>query len=214
MLTKALVRRIFNYDPATGIFTWKIRAANCVHVGDVVGIKHHSGYIDLVIKQRKFRAHRIAFIWMTGRTPLFVDHINHDKADNRWINLREVTHSENHKNGTVRANCKSGIPGVYWVPKSRRWRVTVTINQVQTYLGEYRDFDDAVAIRKRNEPAAGYHPFHGLSKEQVAALTKEKHHVWSSMREDSAMRATNCKSVERDCGCRQSLPRRAQRDAA
>lgn len=68
-------------------------------VGREAGTKHRKGYIYIKIGQRKYAAHRLAFMYMEGTWPEHeVDHINRVKDDNRWENLRRVTNLENASN--------------------------------------------------------------------------------------------------------------------
>lgn len=91
---------------------------------------------------------------------LSIDHINHDKTDNRIENLRQVTHSENHKNRKYRKNT-SGCTGVNIYKRTGKWIVTIAIEGVGTNLGYYSDFFEACCVRKSAEVQHGYHLNHG-----------------------------------------------------
>lgn len=72
---------------------------------------------------------------------LVVDHINRNPADNRRSNLRICTQFENNKN---RSNNTSGITGVTWHSRSKKWRATIKKNGKQYELGEFKDKDKAI----------------------------------------------------------------------
>jgi hypothetical protein len=80
------LRELLSYDPKTGMFTWRIRSARRVHIGDVAGGVNGRGYLTIRVDGRQYLAHRLAFLHMTGSWPKkeHIDHINMDRADNRW----------------------------------------------------------------------------------------------------------------------------------
>lgn len=77
-----------------------------------------------------------------------IDHINHDKLDNRKVNLRIVTHSENILNAKLNKNNKSGHKGVSWNKAYKKWESFITINKKHIYLGRYDNINEAVLARK------------------------------------------------------------------
>ena len=79
------------------------------------------------------------------------DHINRNKLDNRIINLRICTSSENGKNLGIKKNNTSGVPGVWYNNKNDKWCAEIKLNYNKIWLGTYSNFDDAVEIRKQAE---------------------------------------------------------------
>lgn len=77
-----------------------------------------------------------------------VDHINHNKADNRKINLRIVSHSQNNMNKTLQSNNTSGTSGVKWSKRDCIWEADITFQGKRYYLGRFKNYDDAVKARK------------------------------------------------------------------
>lgn len=76
----------------------KVHSGN-VFAGDLAGCKDKDGYIAVKIKNRKCRAHRVVWLLVTGAWPKgFIDHINGNRSDNRFENLRECTGSQNQGN--------------------------------------------------------------------------------------------------------------------
>ncbi len=137
-LTAERLREAMHYSPATGVFTRRIRTANCVKVGDVAGSLTGEGYSHISIYWRRYRAHRLAWLYMTGEWPKSdIDHINLDRADNRWCNLREATLSQNKANNGMYKNNKSGFKGVVWHKRDRKWCSSIRINKKLIHLGSF-----------------------------------------------------------------------------
>jgi hypothetical protein len=136
MLTAARLREVLNYDPETGVVTWLVRAANCIRIGDIAGCINPKGYHQVRIDRATYRTHRLAFLYMTGEwPPNETDHINGDKADNRWTNLRLATRSQNQANLRKMATNTSGYKGVRW--HKGKWEAKITVNGQQKYLGYF-----------------------------------------------------------------------------
>lgn len=100
-ITITKVKHLLTYDPETGLFTWTNPRRASMR-GLVAGAAHGSGYVSIKIGSTKVFAHRLAWFWMTGEWPRnHIDHINQDRADNRWANLRDVTAFQNAQNVTL-----------------------------------------------------------------------------------------------------------------
>ena len=141
------LRSLLEYDPDTGHFFWR-SSGKGRKLGQPAGALNRTkgqGYVSIGIDKSKFRAHRLAFIYMTGDCPDEIDHINGDRADNRWDNLRAVTRSQNNMNATRRGDNSSGQRGVSWVGRVNRWRAFITIEGKQKHLGYFIHFDEACA---------------------------------------------------------------------
>lgn len=102
-----------NYDPLTGVFTWKVRVNSKVPAGTVAGSPHNKGYLVIRYNKKPYLAHRLAFWWMNGYWPFEVDHRNRVKTDNRILNLRESTRSANNLNKPSK-NLKLHKPSGLW----------------------------------------------------------------------------------------------------
>ena len=112
-----------NYDPETGVFTWKKRPANCRKPGDVAGTlsKSRGGERNMLCVQgRRYYAGRAAYIYVHGDIPKtsLVDHINGDKADDRIANLRIANTAQNTWNRVQREGTKYKM-GVSKLPRGR-----------------------------------------------------------------------------------------------
>ena len=93
------LREFLDYDPETGAFTWiKKTARNSkFHPGDKAGSPNAQGYTYLQVRGHRIRANRLAWLWMTGEDPgdLHVDHVDGDRSNNAFENLRLATQSQN-----------------------------------------------------------------------------------------------------------------------
>lgn len=114
LITPARLRELLHYDPSTGVFTWKVRAARRIHVGDVAGSVKGKGYLAIGVGGRLYPAHRLAFLYVRGVWPVnHIDHINGIHDDNKFSNLRDVTRSVNMQNQKKAHACnKLGLLGV------------------------------------------------------------------------------------------------------
>lgn len=147
-LTHERLQEILNYDPETGIFRWRARVAKRVAVGDIAG-SPASGYQLISINNHKYRGHRLAWFYMTGEWPVGeVDHINGDKSDNSFKNLRDATPAENRQNRPPRKDNTSGVTGVTWSEPKKRWLAFVSIGNKQHFLGHFLTKDKAIAARR------------------------------------------------------------------
>ncbi len=151
-LTQKKLKELLHYDPETGIFTWKVRAANRIRSGDVSGHKNKKSYIVIGIDGKSYKAHRLAWLYVYGYFPKNdTDHIDRIKHHN-WIkNLRDASRACNLRNCGNRKNNTSGIKGVCWDKKMEKWMARIAINGKDKHLGRYKDFDDAVCARLAGE---------------------------------------------------------------
>lgn len=108
VLTYSALKQAVDYEPETGFFRWRQiingQAGRIVSMpGERAGHKHkRSGYWRLIFDGKYYFAHRLAWLWMTGKWPeMILDHTDRDKANNRWKNLREVDPRENAINTQV-----------------------------------------------------------------------------------------------------------------
>lgn len=110
-ITQARLKELLRYDPETGIFTWRISRGSKKE-GSIAGFLL-TKYLSVELDKYSYRLHRLAFLYILGRFPLDeVDHINSDRLDNRWENLRECSRSENCSNRTKSKRNQSGIKGI------------------------------------------------------------------------------------------------------
>lgn len=147
-ITQEYLKSILNYDPDTGIFTWL--APNKYHnelIGKEagsIGISKRNKYkcCMIEINGTKYKIARLAFLYMIGIWPTkYMDHINGDSADNRWINLREVSATANAQNCSTkhkRTNLPMGVK-----KQGERYLARITVNKKSICLGTYSSPEEA-----------------------------------------------------------------------
>lgn len=160
----------FSYDAATGSLIHKERSRDgfsrqCDYnrhlriVGRQAGALNASGYIWVWISGHRYAAHRVIWLMVTGNLPSYpefvIDHINGNTVDNRIENLRCVKARENDINKAVSINSKSGVHGVCWKTRERRWMVKINVHGKAYYGGSFVQKDDAIEARKKLESRFG-----------------------------------------------------------
>lgn len=168
---QAYFKSLLDYDPATGIFTWKRRNPDCksnnifnsLFSGKKAGSVHRckrskTTYVAINIGGKTYKAHRIAFFIMTGSAPEQVDHIDNNGMNNAWSNLRASDSFDNSKNLPMQSSNKSGCIGVNWHKSANKWQArAVNKDGKRIDLGRYDDINDAIKARKSHEKEFGYY---------------------------------------------------------
>jgi hypothetical protein len=146
MITQSELKEVLDYNPDTGVFTWKKNLSRTAKVGTSAGWKEE-GYICIQVKGRAYRANRLAYLYMKGIWPKhIVDHINRVKDDNRWSNLRHATNSQNNINSKKQKNNTSGYVGVSWHNATRKWSARIGYKGKKLHLGVYETIEEAVDV--------------------------------------------------------------------
>ena len=135
MLTQKELKELLHYNPDTGVFTWLVsRGRN--KAGNVAGhVSKTSGYVEIRLCKKLFKAHRLAWLYMTGEWPEITDHINLVKDDNRWVNLREATPRQNLYNKGSLKGSSSKHKGVSWDKWKKKWVVRARSPAKHLHLG-------------------------------------------------------------------------------
>lgn len=152
-LTWEALTDVLSYDPATGEFRW-VKSSRQGFVGRIAGCVDPTkgGYRYIRLGGRSYLASRLAWLHETKAWPSgVVDHINGDRDDNRWENLRDVSVAENARNRSLNSNSTTGAPGVHWDAEQSRYVARLAIKGVRKYLGAFATLEEAVAARKRAE---------------------------------------------------------------
>ena len=171
-LDQKIVRELLDYEPLTGLLWWKTRdrkwfatehdwkAWNAQWAGKpALTATDDHGYKCGSIFNKRCDAHRIIFLWMTGREAVEVDHINHIRSDNRWINLREVDKVDSARNQTLQRNKTSGYAGVG--KHGNGWQVHFPDDEGHRRCRHFPTYEQAISFREAMERKRGFHPNHG-----------------------------------------------------
>lgn len=151
----------FTYNKNTGEFFFNYDSGK-KKAGDISNYVNNHGYCLINIKDRQYPAHKLAWLYEYGELPYDqIDHINHDRSDNRISNLRIVTNRENHLNTKLRTDNTSGHVGVEWLKTINKWRARIYLHGKMKHIGVFDRKDDAMAARKLASIKHGFHPNHG-----------------------------------------------------
>ncbi|MDQ0505996.1 HNH endonuclease [Xanthobacter agilis] len=154
-ITQQFVRSILDYEPETGIFTWRERSDvrpqwNGRYAGKRAGYEWTANgggrYRSIRILDWPFPEHRVAWLWMTGAMPVdSIDHTDLNGLNNRWGNLREATKVQNGHNTSVQRRNTSGYKGVSFHKETGRFRAYIQHNGRQKWLGYHNTAEAAHA---------------------------------------------------------------------
>lgn len=153
--SQEFLRDCLDYDPDTGLLRWKFRPEehfneyrmwrwwNSAFAGKVAGQKPPEMYVVIVLDRQKWYGHRLIYKMMTGADPIEVDHIDGNKRNNQWSNLREATHQENICNKIGSRNSKH-YKGIY--KAHGKWIASITVNYKSHHLGCFDTPEEAYAV--------------------------------------------------------------------
>ena len=167
MLTFERANELFHYEPSSGKLFWKKRTARRIKVGDEAGtLCKSTGYRMVFINQKGYLVHRIAILLATGACDPSkeVDHIDHDRLNNRLNNLRIVDRINNMRNIGLGKTNKTGVIGVslkYTRTGELRYSANIMVNRKSINLGIFDNIEEAAAAREEANIKYGFHPNHG-----------------------------------------------------
>lgn len=163
-----LLRQLLRYEPETGKLFWLPRTASFFEPGkyncnrrcaawnakyagkEALAAKHGNGYLSGAVFDQRVFSHRVIWAIQTGNWPVLqIDHIDGNRANNRWNNLRQASRSENMKNVRSHKGSTSKYLGVSWASRDRRWVARIRVNGKYVSLGSHRsEIDAAIAYDK------------------------------------------------------------------
>ncbi len=167
MITQNRLKELFSYNTETGVFTRLIYKHYNAKAGDIAGSLDSRGYLNIAIDGFQYKSHNLAWLYVTNEWPEYIDHENHIKHDNRFCNLKSVTHKENLCNQLRSKANTSGVTGVYWDKQIKRFRARIKVNQKYIALGCYGNIEDAAKARKEAEIKYNFHENHGKLLAQI-----------------------------------------------
>lgn len=147
-LSAARLRAVLSYHPETGEFEWRRRRGGGCRVGRFTGTPDASGYLMIRVDYVIYKAHRLAWLYMTGDWPeKILDHADGDKRNNRWSNLRSADHVKNAANSRRRAGYAHKYRGVKFNKKcpARPFSACVGFDNRRIYLGSFKTAEAAYA---------------------------------------------------------------------
>lgn len=147
ILTQEELKERVNYNPDSGIFTWKSKSdpRSSIKIGAEINCKDKDGYLRVFISYKYYKLHRLAWFYVYGVWPKYqIDHINGDKKDNRISNLRDISQSANMQNiHKANINKLSGLPrGIYF--EFGKYRARIKIKNKIKNLGSFVLLSEAV----------------------------------------------------------------------
>ena len=167
--TPSELRKLLDYDPATGVLTWRVRPVemfpdlracrswNSRYSVKPAGCINALGYSLIGINYHRLLGHRVAWAIHHGRWPEDqIDHINLIRGDNRIANLREADNALNSRNRTLHKCNTSGVAGVSWDRSRGLWQAYINNNTGRISLGRFDDMRAAIAVRLEAEEKYGY----------------------------------------------------------
>jgi HNH endonuclease len=169
-MTRPIIGRGIQYDPETGIFTWLDGLKN-QWAGGRAGSIYKNGYRYIEFDGERWRAGRLAWLLVTGQRPTKqIDHINGDKGDDRFINLREASNGENKRNSGLRVDNTSGYKCVS--RRKDKWVAVVSLpwRKNQKKCGSFSNLIDAAVC-------VNYHLAYSCG--EFAQLNSIPEGVWS-----------------------------------
>jgi hypothetical protein len=136
------------FDYKLGKLYWKV-AQRGIRVGDEAGCVDDKGYRKVQVDEKKYYAHRLIFLMAHGYLPIFIDHIDQNRLNNKIANLREVTSRENSRNSKKRIDNASGIAGVSFIKARGKWEVRAVRENPgeKKHLGYFSHIFEAAAAR-------------------------------------------------------------------
>ena len=171
LISQELLKAKMHYDRETGVFTWLDVKINATNVRNkVAGTINGAGYVHMGFsvggKYYKFSAHRLAWLYEYGEFPSgSLDHINHDRTDNRMTNLRIATQRENLRNQSMYCNNTTGHTGVSFSKDRNKYYAQIKVNYKQKHLGSFENIEDAAKAVKEARAHYGFHVNHGQTND-------------------------------------------------
>lgn len=173
-ITQEILNELLSYDKDTGELVWKWREAKWFKKENYHAIWNkrfagkpaftatdNNGYKIGRLGGKNYRAHRIIFLMVYGYMPEQVDHENHVRSDNRLMNLKESTNKENSRNQRLGSKNTSGVMGVHWDKRDKKWMATIKVDGKTRFLGRFDTKEEAVTCRRQSLDYFNFHTNHG-----------------------------------------------------
>lgn len=144
------VAKILDYNPKTGKFFRRINTSPNGRIGEVNGYITKQKYRKTSVCGIQLYDHQLAWLLFYLKWPeKQIDHINGNRQDNRILNLREVTVSQNALNRSYQANSKTKHKCVHWKSDKKKYRVKIGIGGKYHHIGYFKSLDEAIKARDK-----------------------------------------------------------------
>lgn len=145
-ISQDYLKSLISYDPETGRMTWLVAKSSSVRPGQEIRGFMQRGYRRVMIDGHRYRAHDIAWLYVTGAFPVdILDHRDCNPDNLRFENLREATQLQNCHNWPMKSNNTSGFKGVNYHKGSGKWHARVGHNWKRIFVGEFETPEEANA---------------------------------------------------------------------
>lgn len=162
-ITQSELKDIMTYDSESGLFK-RITSKNIRK--EYAGSLHHSGYLSVVIKYKNYLLHRLAWLYMTGEYPhAEIDHIDGNKINNRFNNLRKASPQQNQQN-RYKAHKQNitGLLGAHYNKANNNYRARIMMNRTEIYIGTFNTAEEAhEAYLSKKKDIHGFSNLRGLN---------------------------------------------------
>jgi hypothetical protein len=146
-ITQERLHELLNYNEADGTFTWRVSRKGNKGAGSIAGSKATGGYMEICVDRQRFFVHRLVFLYVEGcLPPEEVDHIDGNRSNNRFSNLRHISRGHNKQNMRV-ATKRSihGFLGVSFNKPMQKFEARIRHKNVVHRLGYFENPEDAHA---------------------------------------------------------------------
>jgi hypothetical protein len=144
MLTQERLKQVLYYDQIGGGFYWRNQQAAWIKPWSAAGTEDTHGYLQITVDGKKYQAHRLAWLYVTGEVPTnLIDHKNRVRFDNRFDNLRPATVKQNNENQSLMPNNTSGYRGVSWHKPTGKWAAKLMHNKSRIHVGLFATPEEA-----------------------------------------------------------------------
>ncbi len=138
ILFQERLKELLHYDPATGVFTWKVSSSRKIKIGDIAGSLNPNGYLYIGVNGKVYIAHRLSWVYIHGALPADqLDHIDGNRSNNRIENLREATKAQNMQNQRVAhiSNKTTELLGACFHKASGKFQAQIRLSGKPRHLG-------------------------------------------------------------------------------
>lgn len=170
-LTQARLKKLLHYNPATGVFIYKVSRSASKRAGTPAGrlqtMKNEKRWV-ISIDGVQHLQNRLAFLYMTGKHPppnTQIDHIDRNHQNDALWNLRLVSHHKNHLNRSQQRNSTTGFAGVTKT-KNNKYRASIYLHGKQITLGTFQNPEVAFLFRSAAATQLGFEKDHGMTNTQ------------------------------------------------